>query len=85
MTRNLTEGKPLALVLSFSIPVLLGYLFQQFYNVTDTVIVGKFLGVQSLAAVGSTGAVSFLIIGFANGLCAGFAIPVAQRFGAILT
>ncbi len=82
MTKNLTEGKPLALVLSFSIPVLLGYLFQQFYNVTDTVIVGKCLGVGALAAVGSTGAVNFLIIGFANGLCAGFAIPVAQRFGA---
>ena len=82
MTKNLTEGKPLSLILSFSIPVLLGYLFQQFYNVTDTVIVGKCLGVGALAAVGSTGAVNFLIIGFANGLCAGFAIPVAQRFGA---
>ena len=82
MTKDLTEGSPLSLILGFSIPVLLGYLFQQFYNVTDTVIVGKCLGVGALAAVGSTGAVNFLIIGFANGLCAGFAIPVAQRFGA---
>ena len=82
MTKDLTEGKPLSLILDFSIPVLLGYLFQQFYNVTDTIIVGKCLGVQALAAVGSTGAVNFLIIGFVMGLCSGFAIPVAQRFGA---
>ncbi|MBP3365849.1 MAG: MATE family efflux transporter [Treponema sp.] len=82
MTRHLTEGKPFALILQFSIPVLLGYLFQQFYNVTDTVIVGKLLGFRSLAAVGSTGAVNFLIIGFAAGLCTGFTIPVSQRFGA---
>ena len=82
MTKNLTEGKPFPLIVSFTVPVLLGYLFQQFYNITDTVIVGKCLGVQALAAVGSTGAVSFLIIGFAMGICSGFAIPVAQRFGA---
>ena len=82
MTKDLTEGKPLSLILGFSIPVLLGYLFQQFYSVADTVIVGKCLGVQALAAVGSTGAVNFLIIGFVCGLCSGFAIPVAQRFGA---
>lgn len=82
MTKNMTEGKPLSLILGFSIPVLLGYLFQQFYNVTDTVIVGRCLGVGPLAAVGSTGAVNFLIIGFVNGVCNGFAIPVAQRFGA---
>jgi putative MATE family efflux protein len=82
MTKQLTEGKPVSLILQFSIPVLLGYLFQQFYNVTDTVIVGKSLGVNALAAVGSTGAVNFLIIGFAAGLCSGFAIPVAQKFGA---
>ncbi len=82
MTKNLTEGKPFSLIVSFSIPVLLGYLFQQFYNVADTVIVGKCLGVQALAAVGSTGSVNFLIIGFVVGVCSGFAIPVAQRFGA---
>ena len=82
MTKDLTEGSPFSLILGFSVPVLLGYLFQQFYNVTDTIIVGKFLGVQALAAVGSTGAVNFLIIGFVMGVCSGFAIPVAQRFGA---
>lgn len=82
MTKDLTEGNPMKLILGFSVPVLLGYLFQQFYNVTDTVIVGKCLGVQALAAVGSTGAVNFLIIGFVLGLCSGFSIPVAQRFGA---
>jgi putative MATE family efflux protein len=82
MTKDLTEGNPLSLILEFSVPVLLGYLFQQFYNVTDTIIVGKSLGVQALAAVGSTGAVNFLIIGFVMGVCSGFAIPVAQRFGA---
>lgn len=78
----MTEGNPLSLILSFSIPVFLGYLFQQFYNITDTIIVGKCLGVNSLAAVGSTGAANFLVIGFVNGLCSGFAIPIAQRFGA---
>ncbi len=82
MTKDLTEGNPLSLILGFSIPVLLGYLFQQFYNVTDTIIVGKCLGVDALAAVGSTGAVNFLIIGFVMGVCSGFAIPVANRFGA---
>lgn len=82
MTKDLTQGKPFPLILEFSIPVLLGYLFQQFYNLTDTVIVGKSLGVQALAAVGSTGAVNFLIIGFVMGVCNGFTIPVSQRFGA---
>src|SRR5574344_71529 len=82
MTKDLTEGTPLSLILGFSIPVLLGYLFQQFYNVTDTIIVGKCIGVEALAAAGSTGAVNFLIIGFVNGVCSGFAIPVANRFGA---
>ena len=82
MTKDLTNGRPFSLILGFSIPVLLGYLFQQFYNVADTIIVGKFLGVTSLAAVGSTGSVNFLIIGFVSGMCGGFAIPIAQRFGA---
>jgi Na+-driven multidrug efflux pump len=82
MTKDLTEGNPLSLILGFSIPVLLGYLFQQLYNVTDTIIVGKCIGVEALAAVGSTGAVNFLIIGFVNGVCSGFSIPVANRFGA---
>ncbi|MDC7126172.1 MAG: MATE family efflux transporter [Spirochaetales bacterium] len=82
MTKDLTEGKTLPLILNFSIPILGGYLFQQFYNVVDTVIVGKCLGVNALAAVGSTGSINFLIIGFCVGLCSGFAIPIANSFGA---
>lgn len=61
--------------------MLLGLLFQQFYSMVDTIIVGKWLGVDSLAAVGSTGSINFMIIGFCMGVCSGFAIPVAQRFG----
>lgn len=82
MTKNLTEGRELPLILSFMLPMLLGMLFQQFYNVTDSIIVGHFLGKGAFAATGSTGSITFLIIGFANGLAGGFAIPVAQRFGA---
>lgn len=82
MTKDLTTGSPMRLILGFSVPVFFGYLFQQFYNLADTVIVGKFLGVSALAAVGSTGAVCFLIIGGCMGICNGFAIPVSQKFGA---
>lgn len=82
MTKDLTEGKPMQLILKFAFPLLFGYLFQQFYSVIDTMIVGKFLGADALAAVGSTGSVNFLVIGFCMGVCSGFAIPVAQQFGA---
>ena len=78
----MTVGSPMRLILSFSIPMLMGLLFQQFYSLADTVIVGRFIGVNALAAVGSTSSISFLIIGFCTGVCSGFAIPVAQRFGA---
>lgn len=78
----MTEGQPLKLILGFAVPMLLGMLFQQFYSMVDTVIVGKFLGVDALAAVGSTSAINFMVIGFVQGVCSGFAIPVAQRFGA---
>ncbi len=70
------------LILGFSVPLLFGFLFQQFYNLMDTLIVGRFLGVDALASVGSTGSVNFLIIGFCMGVCNGFAIPLAHRFGA---
>lgn len=80
-TKNMTSGKPLRLILGFAVPMLLGLLFQQFYNMADTIIVGKWLGVNALAAVGSTGSVNFMIIGFCVGICSGFAIPVAQEFG----
>lgn len=82
MVKDMTEGKPGRLILEFAIPLLLGNLFQQFYSLVDTAIVGKFLGVDQLAAVGSTGSINFLIIGFCMGICSGFAIPIAQRFGA---
>lgn len=82
MTKDMTTGSPMRLILGFLIPVFFGYLFQQFYNLVDTIIVGKCLGVSALAAVGSTGSVCFLIIGGCMGVCSGFAIPVAQKFGA---
>ena len=80
--RDLTDGNPMRLILDFSLPLLFGNLFQQFYNLVDTMIVGRFLGVNALAGVGSTGCINFLIIGFCMGVCSGFAIPVSHRFGA---
>lgn len=82
MTKDMTNGKPMKLILGFALPMLLGYLFQQCYNLVDTLIVGRYLGVDSLAAVGSTGSINFLVIGFCMGVCVGFAIPVSQKFGA---
>jgi putative MATE family efflux protein len=82
MTKDMTNGSPMKLILGFSVPLLFGFLFQQFYNLMDTLIVGRFLGVDALAAVGSTGALNFLIIGFCMGVCNGFAIPLAHKFGA---
>ena len=82
MVRDLTSGKPVSLIVGFSVPLLFGNLFQQLYNMVDTVIVGKFVGITALAAVGATGSISFLIIGFLIGLCSGFSINVAQSFGA---
>lgn len=82
MMKDMTKGSPMRLILGFGIPVLLGYLFQQLYSVVDTAIVGKTLGGSALAAVGSTGSVNFLVVGFCCGICGGMAIPVAQQFGA---
>ncbi len=82
MTQNMTSKSPLKLIISFCVPIMLGTLFQQFYSMADTIIVGRFVGVNALAGVGSTGAVNFLILGFANGVCGGFAIMYGQRFGA---
>ena len=79
--KDLTTGSPMKLVLSFMLPLLFGLLFQQFYSMVDTIVVGKFLGVEALAGVGSTGSINFLVLGLCNGICAGFAIPVAQKFG----
>ena len=82
MTRDLTEGKPMKLVISFALPLLFGMLFQQFYSFVDTAIVGRYLGAEKLAAVGATGSVNFLVIGLCLGLCSGFAIPISQAFAA---
>ena len=82
MTKDMTAGSPLKLILNFSIPLVFGNLFQQFYSMVDTIIVGRFLGTGALAAVGSTGSISFLILGFCLGVCQGTTIPVAQSFGA---
>ena len=82
MTKDMTKGSPFKLILGFAFPMLLGMLFQQFYNLVDTMIVGKTLGVSALAGVGATSSINFMIIGFCMGICNGFAIPVAQQFGA---
>lgn len=82
MAKDMTSGKPIKLIWNFTIPLLIGNLFQQLYNMADTFIVGRTIGVHALASVGSTGSIIFLILGFANGLTAGLAIPLAQRYGA---
>ena len=82
MTKDLTNGKPMKLILNFAVPLLFGLLFQQLYNLVDTMIVGLYLGVDDLAAVGATGCINFMVIGFCMGVCNGFAIPVSHKFGA---
>lgn len=80
--KDMTSGSPMKLILRFFVPLFIGMLFQQFYNMMDTMIVGKILGANALASVGSTGSINFMIIGFCMGVCNGFAIPVAQSVGA---
>lgn len=82
MTKELTHGNPLKLILAFTMPLLIGNIFQQLYSMADTLIVGRILGVHSLAAVGSTGSLSFFVLGFVQGFTTGLAINVANRFGA---
>ena len=82
MTKDMTTGSPFRCIVNFAMPVFLGMLFQQLYNMADTMIVGKFLGLNALAGVGSTGSLYFLVIGSCTGVCSGFAIPIAQMFGA---
>lgn len=82
MAKSMTSGNPWKLILAFSIPLLLGNLFQQFYNMVDAAIVGQTLGSGALASVGASSSVQFLVLGFCTGIAQGFAIPVAQRFGA---
>lgn len=82
MEKDMTKGSPTKLILAFCIPLLMGNIFQQFYSMTDAIIVGRYIGVDALAAVGSTGSLSFLVMGFVIGLTGGFSVLVAQRFGA---
>ena len=82
MERDMTVGTPWKIILNFTIPIVIGNIFQQFYSMVDTLIVGKFLGVNPLAGVGSTTSLNFMVLGFCMGVCNGFAIPVAQMFGA---
>ena len=81
-TNDMTVGSPTRDILSFAIPLILGYILQQMYQIIDAVIVGRWIGVGALAAVGASSSVMFLIMGFCNGSCAGFSIPIAQAFGA---
>ena len=81
-TNDMTSGSPVRLILQFMIPVCLGNIFQQFYNVADSIVAGQFIGVNALAAIGSTGSLMFFVTGWLNGLSSGFAILVSQRFGA---
>ena len=81
-TNDMTVGSPVSLIIKFMIPMCLGNLFQQFYNIADSIVAGKFIGVNALAAIGSTGSLMFFVTGWLNGLSSGFAIIVAQMFGA---
>lgn len=80
--KDMTVGNPMKIIFNFTVPVFIGNVFQQIYSMVDTVIVGKFVGTGALAAVGSTGTISFLILGFLMGMTAGFTVFTAQRFGA---
>ena len=81
-TTDMTVGSPTRGILRFALPLILGYILQQMYLVIDAAIVGRWVGVEALAAIGASSSITFLIMGFCNGSCAGFAIPVAQTFGA---
>lgn len=82
MTKDMTNGNSLKLIISFCIPMIIGNLLQQLYNMVDAIIVGKCIDLNALAAVGATGSVCFLVIGFATGICSGFCILVSQEYGA---
>lgn len=82
LERDMTVGDPGRIILDFTVPVFLGNIFQQVYSMVDTIIVGQFVGTKALAAVGATGTVNFLILGFLLGVTAGFTVPAAQEYGA---
>lgn len=80
--QDMTQGSPWKVIISFSLPVLAGYLFQQLYNMVDTIIVGQYLGEEALAGVGSTGCLMFMVLGFTMGISQGFSLMIARVFGA---
>ena len=82
MQKDMTRGPILPLILQFLFPMFIGNVFQQLYNMADMIIVGRYVGAGALAAVGSTGTLMFLVLGFALGITAGFGILTSQRFGA---
>ena len=82
MIKDMTKGTPWKLIFFFMVPVCCGNIFQNFYNIVDSMIVGRFLGVEALAAVGSTGSINFLVIGWITGMTSGFGIQLSQAFGA---
>ena len=79
---DLTTGKPIKQILLFSLPLVMGSLFQQMYSFVDTIMVGRLISSQALAAVGSVSSLNFLVIGFVGGTCSGFSIPLAKSIGA---
>lgn len=82
MRVDMLKGSPVKAVLRFSLPLMLGNVFQLFYNIADSIVVGRFVSSSALAAVGAVGPVNSLLVGFAFGLTSGFAIPVAESYGA---
>ena len=82
MEKDMTAGTPGKIIFNFTMPIFIGNIFQQFYNMVDTIIVGQYLGEDALAAVGSTGCLMFLVLGFANGIAQGFGVMVSHAFGA---
>ena len=82
MVKNLTEGRPLNLLFFFALPMVAGNLFQQLYNMVDTAVVGKFVGEDAVAAVGSSFPIVFLSVAVASGLSMGCTVVVSQLFGA---
>ncbi len=82
MDKSMTSGRPLTLIMKFVIPIFFGFVFQQLYNMVDTIIVGHFVSPQALAAVGSTGTIMFMFMGLANGLTTGYTVLISQKYGA---
>jgi len=82
MELDMTKGKPFPIIIKFMFPLFLGNLFQQLYNMVDTIIVGRFVSQNALAAVGSTGTIMFLVLGFSQGLTTGFTVLTSQCYGA---